>query len=114
MVGKCWRRLNWPCSSEDSGESKLSDFMRKFSFWRRGECGAVDVHSCSQLLLSRLLLNGLCCCCCWMCVVKEVVVVVVVVVVLDRRTNNTRVSQGFVSFSVYAKAIKMYGKKFAI
>lgn len=45
---------------------------------------------------------------------KEVVVVVVVVVVLDRRTNNTRVSQGFVSVSVYAKAIKMYGKKFAI
>lgn len=49
---------------------------------------------------------------------KEVVVVVVVVVVLDRRTNNTRVSQGLfrfsVSVSVYAKAIKMYGKKFAI
>lgn len=36
-------RLNWPCSSDDSGESRLRDFMRKFNFWRRGECGAVVV-----------------------------------------------------------------------
>lgn len=36
-----YRRLMWLCNSVDSGESKLNDFMRKLSFWRRGECGAV-------------------------------------------------------------------------
>lgn len=61
--------------------------MRKFSFWRRGECGAVD----DQDDVVVVAFNGLCCCCCWMCV-EEDVVVVVVVAVLDsntRQTNNT-------------------------
>lgn len=32
--------LPLPCNSVDSGESKLNDFIRRFSFCRRGECGA--------------------------------------------------------------------------
>lgn len=40
-----YRRFIWPCSSVDSGESKLSDFMRKFNFWRRGEWGAIVLFS---------------------------------------------------------------------
>lgn len=53
-----------------------------------------------------------------MCVVEEVVVVVVVVLDINTRQTNeqhacfTRFVS--VSVSVYAKAIKMYGKKFAI
>lgn len=56
-----YRRFMWLCSSVDSGESKLNDFMRKFNFWRRGECGAV---------FKRLV-----CCCVFFCVSKRIHVV---------------------------------------
>lgn len=51
-----------------------------------------------------------------MCVVEEVVVVVVVVLDINTRQTNEQHAcfTRFVSVSVYAKAIKMYGKKFAI